>query len=761
MYYRFEDFELDTSKRELIQNGAALKIEPQVYALLELLISNHEKVVSKADINTEIWNGREVSEGALSSRVYAARTTLGDNGTTQRLIKTIPNRGFMFIGKVEVKEVSVSQSSSSREMLSLPESKMDTSTLTNTASQSATAKPINKNQWRKYLPYGALAIAFCLVFVISTGRSPVSTPPNQRPQQSAPIATLTPEASIAVLPFIDMSPTGGQQYFGDGVAEEILNYLAARKSLKVSSRTSAFSFRDKDIQIGEIGQALGVKYVLEGSVRQSGDTLRITAQFIDSQSDQHVWSNTWDSVLADGNLFSAQEQIAQEIVGKVSEHLDLPKILLTSDSIPTQAKEAFLRANALRYRQTDVSLDSAIAEYKKSIAIAPNYANAYAALAITHSLTYRYQNKPLDDIIEAMKFNIAAADRLAPNLPELYVASAALALLENRYEDAISFSEQAIDLRPNYVEARHYKGDALMKLRRFAEAVIIYEEALSRDALSPDTLNRVAEAKIYTKDVDGALEAALANLHWNPKTSSALDMSSFLLWNQGNYKRAHELLLEAYKLTPNDFYVTSDLTYLYVDIDMQEAAEKIVQSDYDKAFFYALTGDKEQARFHLEQVPNSIENDETAYLLKDYPKASTWMDETLNAEQLLDAAPLRMTDGDWMAKVCFVYKQASNPNADKVCDKLTDFYEGTTPADFPMIEDIFGGAAWHMINNAPDQALIWIDYLIEKDMAFLKLTTQPVFAPLENHPDYEERLVRIEKNAAKHRRSILENLDQL
>lgn len=120
----------------------------------------------------------------------------------------------------------------------------------------------------------------------------------------------------------------------------------------------------------------------------------------------------------------------------------------------------------------------------------------------------------------------------------------------------------------------------------------------------------------------------------------------------------------------------------------------------------------------------------------------------------MDLSSLRMTDGDWMTKVCFVFKQVSHAREQEVCEKLNQFYDEKSPDDFPMVEDIFGGAAWQMINNNPDEALIWIDHLIERKLAFLKLTTQPVFTPLVYHPGFAARLQRIEMNAEQHKNAI-------
>lgn len=758
MIFRFEEFELDVAKREVRRAGLALKVEPQVFTLLELLVRRHGEVISKSEINTEIWNGREVSDGALSSRIRSARLVLDDNGSDQRLIKTIPHKGFVFVGKVssahEVSDTNVETVADPREAFYGPapvpvNHARDESALTRLLA--------NKS-------FGSL-LAIAMIASFFVGISLLNKPAGKLIARSAPAKlvradnTAIADNSIAVLSFEDMSAAHDQQYFADGVAEEILNYLAAHEGLKVASRTSAFSFRNKDTHITEIGKALGVRYIIEGSVRRVGNSMRVTAQFIDANTDEHIWSKTYDHKILESKTFVIQELLASTIVGEIVDHLNLKPVFLAENNTSLSAKEAFLRGNALRYSHTAETIDKAISEYNKSITLDPGFAPAYAALALTHAMTVRYQNKPLADVARTMRLNINYANAISPDIPEIHVAAVALSMLEQNYQDAISYANQALALRPNYAEAFKLKGDALVKLGRYDQAGIAYNEALERDPLSPDVLNALAEARIYARDLDGALEAALANLHWNPDTASALDMSSFLLWNQGNYTRSHEILKQAQVLTPDDIYVVSDLIYMYLDVGMNTEALNAARSDYDKAFYYAIDGNHTLAKQHFANQPNVIENDEVAYLLRDYKTAARLMKSVIDAENLLDEKPVRITDGDWMAKVCFVFTQVNDPYKDKTCDKLANFYDGKSPDDFLMIEDIFGGAAWQMMNSDPDQALIWIDALINRKLAFLKLTSQPVFSPLDTHPGFAARMAKNEENARMHRTALRASLN--
>jgi adenylate cyclase len=219
--YLFENFAFDTDRRELHRGPDVVSIAPQVFDLLEYLIRSRERVVSKDDLINAVWSGRIVSDAALTTRLNAARSAIGDSGEEQRLIKTLPRKGFRFIGQVQ----------ESREVA-------------------------NSN-------------------------------PGEVAPESAP--ALPDRPSIAVLPFENMSGDPEQEYFADGMVEEITTALSRFKRMFVIARNSSFTFKGKTVDIKEVGHRLGVRYVLEGSVRKASGKVRITGQLIDAVTGTHIW----------------------------------------------------------------------------------------------------------------------------------------------------------------------------------------------------------------------------------------------------------------------------------------------------------------------------------------------------------------------------------------------------------------------------------------------------------------------------------------
>jgi len=199
-----------------------------------------------------------------------------------------------------------------------------------------------------------------------------------------------PEQSIAVLAFENMSGEPEQEYFSDGISEELLNVLSKIPQLTVISRSSAFSFKGKDITIPEVAKRLNVALVLEGSVRRDGDRLRITAQLIEASSDSHLWSQTYDRELE--NIFAVQDEISAAIVGALKEHLGLQveaaaRVIATAN---TEAHEAYLRGRHLVVQRTRATIEGAVREFEKAIALDPEYALAHAELAMANLLLTFY-----------------------------------------------------------------------------------------------------------------------------------------------------------------------------------------------------------------------------------------------------------------------------------------------------------------------------------------------------------------------------------
>ena len=300
-----------------------------------------------------------------------------------------------------------------------------------------------------------------------------------------------PELSIAVLAFENISDDPAQEYFSDGLSEEILNLLAQLPELKVISRSSAFSFKGKDVPIPAIAEKLNVAHVLEGSVRRAGDRVRITAQLIEARSDRHLWSQTYDRKLDD--IFTVQDEIAVAISEALKLKLNVAAggkaVPAANEAVSDEAYDAFLQGRELIHSRVPDNLQEAIRHLERSISIDNRFAPAHAQLAIATLLYYGYSN---EEGRRTAKRHLDRAEELVPNLAEAHAGRALLALRDDP-GSAIRHAEKALAVNPNYIDAMNWLSWGLRRVGRFEEADATYERMLVTDPLSIVTRIKYAD----------------------------------------------------------------------------------------------------------------------------------------------------------------------------------------------------------------------------------------------------------------------------
>jgi len=295
--------------------------------------------------------------------------------------------------------------------------------------------------------------------------------------------------SIVVLPFLNMSSDDEQEYFSDGISEELLNLLAKIPELRVISRTSAFYYKGKNTTIEKISDELNVAYVLEGSVRKSGNKLRITAQLIDARTDTHLWSETFDRELK--NIFVIQDEISAAIVDALKDSLEL-QIETTPRAaayINTEAHDAYLRGRYLLLQRTRSSIEGAVKNFEKAIEIHPGYALAHAELAVANLLLSRvpgsYGELTDSEAQARAQPHAEQAFKLDPSLAEAQAAMGLVLKRQGQFEQALVHYRRAIEINPSYSDAYTWLGWLLYRdLGNYVEGIAVREKALRYDPLS-------------------------------------------------------------------------------------------------------------------------------------------------------------------------------------------------------------------------------------------------------------------------------------
>jgi TolB-like protein/Flp pilus assembly protein TadD len=362
-----------------------------------------------------------------------------------------------------------------------------------------------------------------------------------------------PEKSIAVLAFENMSGDPEQEYFSDGISEELLNALAKLPGLRVAARTSSFQFKGRNEDIVEIAAALNVAHILEGSVRKSGNKLRITAQLIKADDGFHLWSETYDRELDD--VFVVQDEIA----GAISEALKVKLALVAGETVFTSVKkaantdayDAYLQGRELIHHRNREAMEGAVRHLERSLRLDENFAPAHAQLAIASMLLTSYVLTDREEAWRKVIRHLDRAQELEPDLAEAHAGRALLAQYANDYESTIEHARRALASNPNYIDAMKWLSAGLGNLGRDEEADAILEQMLVTDPLSiVGRLHVIGELRDRGR-IEKAHEVADQLIARSPSAGYRAH-AQISLWSEG---KLAETLSWALRASHNDPYV--------------------------------------------------------------------------------------------------------------------------------------------------------------------------------------------------------------
>ena len=450
MKFLFDNHALDTDRRELHRGSERIAVEPQVFDLLVYLVQNCDRVVSKDDLIASVWHGRIVSDSTLTSRINAARKAVGDSGEDQKLIRTVVRKGLRFVGTVHAKS--------------------------NGAEPAHAAGPLDdvREQSRAGLP-------------------------------------LPDRPAIAVLPFINRGGDAEQEYFSDGISEDIITALSKLRWFFVIARNSSFTYKGKAVHLKQVADELGVRYVLEGSVRKGGDRVRITAQLNDVATGSHLWAERYDRELAD--VFAVQDEITEAIVAAIEPQLYAAENFRAQRKPPNSldAWDLVMRALSHYWRVTRQDNMVAQALLEKATAVDPNYGQALGVLATSHMFSAHMGWTDLAMVAPIAERAALAAILIDSEDPWAHLALGGVYLFARRFDDCLAEFELALRLNPNFSLAQGYHGLALCYCGRWEEGNVAAHRALRlspRDPFSAIYCGIAAYAQFVGGNYDEAIRLA-------------------------------------------------------------------------------------------------------------------------------------------------------------------------------------------------------------------------------------------------------------
>lgn len=388
----------------------------------------------------------------------------------------------------------------------------------------------------------------------------------------------SPAKSIAVLPFADMSPQKDQDYFCDGIAEEIISALTKVHALQVASRSSAFAYKGKNQDIRQVGEQLSVATVLDGSVRKAGARIRITAQLINVADGYHLWSERYDRDLED--VFAVQDEIAENIVKAL-------RVVLTDEekraiekprTENVQAYEYYLRGRQFFHQFREKGLQFARRMFARAIEIDPNFALAYAGTADCSSFLYTWWD-PSEANLEQADAASHKALALAPNMAEAHASRGLALTLSNRHVEADQEYETAVRLDPKLFEAYYFQGRACFQQGRYEDAAKAFERAAAvrpEDFQTPSLLALAYVALGRKEESEAARRRAVRiieqHLDLNPDDARALYLGAIVLCYMGDRERSREWADRALAIDPDDPAVLYNVACAYAQLGLVEKA---------------------------------------------------------------------------------------------------------------------------------------------------------------------------------------------
>jgi TolB-like protein/lipoprotein NlpI len=411
------------------------------------------------------------------------------------------------------------------------------------------------------------------------------------------------EKSIVVLPFVNMSSDQEQEYFSDGISEELLNLLARIPDLKVISRSSAFSYKGKDIKLSQVAKELDVNHILEGSVRRSGDQIRIAAQLIDGRTDTQIWSETFDRPWKD--IFAIQDDVAAAVVDRLKITLvDEPRGIEKTDP---DAYALYLQALSVASRKTPEDETRAVELYQQALSIDPGYASAWVGLSNAYELQIRFGQLEQEQGIALMREALNNALNIEPDFAP---AHQSLGFLEHAYrhdlQSAARHYERAIELSSDPTDA----ATMLFALGRIEESIPYYERIVVDNPLSASAHFNLGIAYLFT----GSPQRALAKfdtvrlLSPQRHTTNYFRTLAFLLTDE------IELAAEAIEDEPSEPYQASGRALVFYELgkesEFENAVTRLIELSGEEygsevALVYAWTGDLDQAFYWLEKERDS------------------------------------------------------------------------------------------------------------------------------------------------------------
>jgi TolB-like protein/DNA-binding winged helix-turn-helix (wHTH) protein/Flp pilus assembly protein TadD len=598
---RFGTYEVSFQSGEVRKAGLRIRVQQQPMKLLEILLEHPGEVVTREELRSRVWPNESFGDfdQALNIAIGKLRNALGDAADNPRFIETLPKRGYRFIADVSVVDADARPKGQEPVAGDLPAT--DPALKIQDGGLAIAPK---RQLWPTRWVSGALALVIIislLILFVWQFRSHDRAPTGIR--------------SIAVLPLDNLSGDASQNYFADGMTDELITDLAQISALRVISRTSVMVYKGARKPLPQIARELNVDAVVEGTVLRSGDQVRITAQLIEAATDKHLWSQSYEGELRD--TLSLQNRVASAIADQIRINLTPQEqaALKNVKVVNPEAYESYLKGRYFWNKRTADGLKVALAYFKQAIEEDPKYARAYSGLADTYALLGDWQYAVMTPKEAFPKAKVAAikALELDSTLGEAHNSLAfVLDGFDWDFDSAGKEFQRALELSPGYATAHHWYAWHLSLLGRYDEAIAEMRKAENLDPLSLIINADLAEILVLAHSYDESIQQSRKTIEMDPNFALAHNQLAQAYLQEHRYDEAVAELQKAVQLSGNSPTCIANLARAYVASGNRSGAAKLL-GDLKKrsgagysnaseiAMIYASLGDRDQAMSWLEK----------------------------------------------------------------------------------------------------------------------------------------------------------------
>ena len=536
--FRVGNYRVEPSTLRVISDGQAVRLEPKTMQVLVYFAEHAGQVISRAELEQQIWKGRIVTDDALTSVIAKLRRAFNDDAHHPRVIETLPKTGYRLIAEIDFQN----------------------------------SKPTESGQPRTSTRFWLRMLVLLMVLAGVTAWLNFQQQQLSEPESSVQQDEPADKPSLVVLPFDNLGQSPEQDYFANGITTDLITDLSKVSGLLVIAPGSVFSYKNSNVGAHQISQELNADFIVRGSVQRQKDRVRVNTQLIEASSGRALWAERYESELSD--VFSVQDKVATALVTALKIKLAPSEqgIFRIHPTDSVQAYDAYLRGLEEHFHLTPESNQSARAFFERAIELDPNFSRAVAGLALV------YSREAIDGWTATPSLSLDRAAELAetaasmnPNIPQVHFVRGQVALFRQQYESAIEATQQAIRISPNYADAYALQAWILNYAGQPDEALEKLDIAMRLNPVIPASYSvALGEIGYLKSDYADAVAAFERALEINPLLMRARMWLAATLSRIGEIEEAHWQVVELTMLIPNFSLARLEYTFPFRDQRVQD-----------------------------------------------------------------------------------------------------------------------------------------------------------------------------------------------